>query len=96
MKYIRLFEIINYDPLEYNPEYFTPSYYILKGFNETMVKVIDYDKDDVDGLPYYVEFIDGEISWMPAGKFKRYMTDEEIKDFEEKIELIKTAKKYNV
>ena len=93
MKYIRLFEndVIDYN--DYN--YFTPSYHILKGFNETMVKVIDHDKYD-PAMPYYVEFIDGEVSWMPAGKFKRYMTDEEIKDFEEKMELIKTAKKYNV
>lgn len=88
MKYIKTYE-------DYQPT-IEPRYNILKGNNETMVKVIDYDEFDTDGLPYYVEFVDGELSWLPGNKFERNMTEKEIKEFEEKLELVKTAKKYNL
>lgn len=83
MKYIKLFEKME------------PRYYILKGNNKTMVKLIDYDKWD-DNLPYFVRFIDGELQWFPAGKFARDMTEKEIDFFEKELEIIDTANKYNL
>lgn len=83
MKYIKLFEKVE------------PRYYILKGKNETMVKLIDYDKYD-HKMPYFVKFIDGDVQWLSAGKFKRDMTEEEIAFFEKELEIVDTANKYNL
>ncbi len=88
MKYIKTFENMDYEP---SGKKFTPKYYILVGKNETKVKLIDYDKVD-DFMPYKVEFANGEIGWIPAGKFQRGMSKEEIEEFE----LNKTANKYNI
>ena len=88
MKHLKTFENMDYEP---SVKKFTPKYYILVGNNEIKIKLIDYDMYD-DFMPYKVEFANGEISWMPAGKFQRVMTKEEIEEFE----LNKTANKYNL
>lgn len=93
MKFLEYFQNDRYVSSE--EESFTPTYHILKGNNETMVKVIDKDRYD-DFMPYLVEFIDGNTCWVTDNKFQRYMTDDEIKEFEEEKELRKETNKYNL